>query len=92
MCVFLAAHVMTFGPRRPVLSWMLEIFRAMAMRGPSTTCREEHTIKRFQQGEFGDNYDDFHRDAAPDNENVMLFLWYLSFLNFEYFEYLCVHC
>lgn len=34
------AHVMMLGPRRPVLSWMLEIFRAMAMRGPSTTCGE----------------------------------------------------
>lgn len=45
LCVFfpffpsLAAHVMTLGPRRPVLSWMLEIFRAMAMRGPNTTWR-----------------------------------------------------
>lgn len=41
------AHVMTLGPRRPVLSWMLEIFRAMAMRGPSTTCSEEHITEPF---------------------------------------------
>lgn len=33
----LAAHVMMLGPRRPVLSWIPEILRAMAMRGPSTT-------------------------------------------------------
>lgn len=48
-----SAHVMTLGPRRPVLSLMLEIFRAMAMRGPSTTCsggtRHE---KQFQGWEF----------------------------------------
>ncbi len=43
------AHVMTLGPRRPVLSWTLEIFRAMAMRGPSTTCSEEHVTKHFQR-------------------------------------------
>lgn len=44
MCVFLAAHVITLGPRRPVLSWMLEIFRAMAMRGPNTTCSNTHVV------------------------------------------------
>lgn len=43
-CVFLVVHVMMLGPRRPVLSWMLEIFRAMAMRGPNTTCGEEQAV------------------------------------------------
>lgn len=45
-CVFLVVHVMMLGPRRPVLSWMLEIFRAMAMRGPNTTCGEEQEVMR----------------------------------------------
>lgn len=36
-----AAHVMMLGPRRPVLSWIPEILRAMAMRGPSTTWRKK---------------------------------------------------
>lgn len=40
VCVFLLVHVMTLGPRRPVRSWMLEIFSAMAMRGPSTTLKK----------------------------------------------------
>lgn len=30
-------QVITVGPLRPVRSWMLEIFRAMAIRGPRTT-------------------------------------------------------
>lgn len=42
VCVCVA-HVMMLGPRRPVLSWMLEIFRAMAMSGPSTTCSQRCT-------------------------------------------------
>lgn len=41
---------MMLGPRRPVLSWMLEIFRAMAMSGPSTTCSEHYISSLYVYG------------------------------------------
>lgn len=61
-------QVMTVGPLRPVLSWIWDIFSAMAMRGLSTAWKRRKKVCEQLMSVTGGTQDGFlskHLDSVP---------------------------